>query len=259
MSASDVLGRFLWYDLMTTDPQGAQQFYAKVVGWGLQPYNETGAPYKMFTRDGTPIGGSMELPAEAVKMGARPYWLSYIGTPDVDKTVELAKQLGARVFVPPADIPTVGRFSIVGDPQGAIIAFFAPFNEQPPSRVPLVGDVSWHELTAPSLDTSLSFYQQTAGWEQTASHDMGPMGVYQMFGRQGVTLGGMVGRPAGDAAPAWLYYFRVRDIAAAVDRVKGNGGTVVHGPHEVPGGDWVLVCVDPQGAPFALHERKAGA
>jgi uncharacterized protein len=259
MSATDVRGRFLWYDLMTTDPQAAQAFYTKVAGWGLQPYNDTGTPYTMFTREGTPVGGSMQLPDEAVKMGAPSHWLAYIGTPDVDQTVAAASKLGARIYVAPQDIPTVGRFAVVADPQGATVAFFTPLNEQPPSGPPKVGDVSWNELMTTDLDGALKFYLQLARWEQTGSHDMGELGAYQMFGREGYTLGGIFTRPAGLDVPAhWTFYIRVPDVTRAVDLVKENGGQVLRGPHEVPGGDWVLQCRDPQGAVFALHQRKAG-
>ncbi len=259
MSLTDVRGRFLWYDLMTTDPQGAQGFYAKVAGWGLQPYNDLGAPYTMFTRAGVPIGGSMQLPDDAVKMGAPAHWLAYIGTPDVDKTVEKASKLGARTYVAPQDIPTVGRYAVMADPQGATIAFYTPANEQPPSHAPEMGDVSWHELATTDLDGALRFYQQLAGWEQTGSHDMGAMGRYQMFGQQGYTLGGMFAKPGDMPAPShWTIYIRVPDVLKGVDAVKENGGQTLVGPHEVPGGDWIVLCKDPQGAVFALHQRKAG-
>lgn len=64
MSETVVRGRFLWYDLMTKDPQGAQEFYTKVAGWGLQPFNDLGMPYTMFTRQGTAIGSSRQLPED---------------------------------------------------------------------------------------------------------------------------------------------------------------------------------------------------
>jgi predicted enzyme related to lactoylglutathione lyase len=260
MSLTDVRGRFLWYDLMTTDPQAAQAFYAKVAGWGLQPYTDLGMPYTMFTRAGTPIGGSMRLPDEAVKVGAPSHWLAYIGTPDVDRTVAQASKLGARTYVAPQDIPTVGRFAVMADPQGATIAFYTPANSQPASHAPAVGDVSWHELRTSDLDGALRFYQQIAAWEQTGSEDLGPRGRYQMFGREGHTLGGMIRKPDDLPAPShWMLYIRVPDILVAVDAVKESGGQVMSGPREVPGGDWILQGVDPQGAMFALHQRKAGS
>jgi uncharacterized protein len=257
MSESDVRGRFLWYDLMTTDPAGAETFYTKVAGWGVQSYNDLPSPYTMFTRGGVPIGGRMQLPADAVKMGAPSHWLAYIGTPDVDKTAADALALGARTYVAPQDIPTVGRFAVVADPQGATIAFFSPLNAQPPSHPPEIGDMSWHELVTTDPNAGFAFYSALAGWENTGDHDMGPMGLYRMFGRQGHTLGGMFRKPAEMPAPShWMIYIRVPHIQAGAEAVKANGGRVLHGPVEVPGGDWIVQCMDPQGAAFALHQRK---
>jgi uncharacterized protein len=259
MSLTEVRGRFLWYDLMTTDPTGARDFYTKIAGWGLQPFGDMQPPYLMFARGDTPIGGCMQLPEEASKMGAPSHWMAYIGTPDVDETFAKAVKLGARTYVPPRDIPTVGKFAVIADPQGATIAFFTPSNEQPASHPPEIGDVSWHELATSDLDGALRFYQQIAAWEQTGSHDMGAMGSYQMFGQQGHTLGGIFRKPAEMPGPScWLLYIRVADITKGVDLVKANGGQVLRGPHEVPGGDWIVQCMDPQGAAFALHQRKVG-
>jgi hypothetical protein len=258
MQEQDVRGRFLWYDLMTTDPGSAREFYGKVAGWGLEAFPNPGTPYMMFTRGGVPIGGSMLLPDEAVKMGAPSHWIAYIGTPDVDAAVTQATAGGSRTYVAPTDIPKVGRFAVLADPQGATIAFFDPSNEQPASHAPEVGDISWHELVTNDPGAAFAFYAALTGWEKTGEHDMGPMGIYQMFGRQGFTLGGIFKRPPEmPAPPHWLLYIRVTDIKKSVDDVKASGGQVLHGPAEVPGEDWIAQCMDPQGALFALHQRKA--
>jgi hypothetical protein len=212
----------------------------------------------MFTRGGIPIGGSMQLPEDARKMGAPPHWLAYVGTPDVDKTMSQATALGAKTYVSPQDIPTVGRFAVAADPQGATIAFYTPSNPQPPSHTPEVGDISWHELATTDPAGAASFYSAVAGWSILSTHDMGPMGLYQMFGYGDITLGGIFAKPPDMPAPSnWLIYVRVPDIRRAADAVKANGGQVVNGPMEVPGGDWIVQCMDPQGAMFALHQRKA--
>jgi predicted enzyme related to lactoylglutathione lyase len=259
MQESDIRGRFVWYDLMTTDPAGAQTFYGKVAGWGLQALTDPSMPYTMFTRGEVPIGGSMQLPDEAVKMGAPPHWIAYIGTPDVDKTVAQALSKGAQTYVAPTDIPKIGRFAVLADAQGATIAFFSSSDEQPPEHAPELGDFSWHELAAANAATAFDFYSDLTGWEKAGEQDMGPMGLYRMFGRQGHPLGGMFEKPADmPAPPHWLLYVRVADINAAAGTVTANGGQVLNGPMEVPGGDWIVQCLDPQGAVFALHQRKAG-
>ena len=126
MSDADIRGRFLWHELMTTDPARAQEFYTKAIGWGVHTATNLGSPYVMFTRDGTGLAGVWELPEDARKMGAPPHWMAYIGTPNVDDTVRQATSLGAKTYVPPTDIPTVGRFAVLADPDGAVFAVFTP-------------------------------------------------------------------------------------------------------------------------------------
>jgi hypothetical protein len=89
--------------------------------------------------------------------------------------------------------------------------------------------------------------------------DMGPDGKYQMFNRPHGMIGGMMNKPKAMAnvPPNWLIYFRVPDVDAAAERIKANGGKVLNGPMEVPGGDRVVTAADPQGAAFGLHSKKA--
>jgi predicted enzyme related to lactoylglutathione lyase len=120
-----------------------------------------------------------------------------------------------------------------------------------------MGEVSWHELATTNHEEAFEFYTTLFGWQKTDAMDMGEMGTYQMYGPESdeaVTYGGIFNKPPDmPAPPHWLYYIRVDDIHAAVDRVKENGGQVLNGPMEVPGGDQIAQCLDPQGAAFALH------
>src|SRR5258708_39635871 len=88
--------------------------------------------------------------------------------------------------------------------------------------------------------------------------DMGPMGKEQRFNRGPGRIGGMMNKPKemAQAPPRWGISFRVPDINAAAERVKANGGTILNGPLEVPGGDWILHAMDPQGAAFSRHAKK---
>ncbi len=261
MATSTAVQRvFSWYELMTTDPKGAQNFYTALNGWGLQDFNAgSNEPYVMWTRDGAPFGGVMRLPDEARKMGAPPHWLAYVEVPQVDATVSQVTAAGGKVYVQPTDIPGGGRFAVLADPQGAV---FGVVSSSQPSEAapapPQVGGVSWHELVTTNYQAAFTFYNTLFGWSKGDAADMGPMGIYQMFGSRGRTLGGMFNKPPDMAAPPhWLLYVRVPDINKAADRVKQLGGKILHGPAEVPGGDWIVQCMDPQGAAFALHQVKA--
>lgn len=250
--ANSSRGRFVWYDLMTSDPKGAEAFYPKAVHWGLQPWDQMA--YSMWTANGQPFGGVMQLPAEA---GAPPHWLAYISVPDVDGTSSLAQSLGGKVLKPGADIPNVGRFAILEDPHGARFAAFTSSQPSQPESEPAVGEFSWHELLTKDWKQAFSFYEALFGWERSAEHDIGPMGMYFIFKRNGRDLGGMfnITREM-PMPPSWLHYVRVDSADAAVERVKANGGQVLNGPMDVPGGDRVAQCLDPQGAAFAVHSKS---
>src|SRR5262245_57773774 len=107
-------GRFVWFDLMTSSPDEAVRCYTNVIGGGAAQW-EGPAPYTMWTNNSLPLGGVMKLPPQA---NGNPHWLGYISSPDVDATVKQATNFGARVLIQPTDIPTVGRYAVMTDPQG---------------------------------------------------------------------------------------------------------------------------------------------
>jgi predicted enzyme related to lactoylglutathione lyase len=252
-------GRFYWYDLMTTDVEAAKSFYTKLTGWGTTEWEGMGEPYTMWTNGETPLGGIQALPEDARKAGAPPHWLSYVLVPKVDETLAQVEKLGGKVMVPAMDIPTVGRFGVFHDPQGALLAAFTPVEDEP-SGPPRVGDFSWHELATTDPGKAFSFYEALFGWEKTDAMDMGEMGIYQMYTKKGggLPLGGIFKKPAEMPGPsAWLFYIRVEDVPPSAKKVEKMGGKVLNGPMEVPGGDLIAQCLDPQGAAFAIHSTKS--
>ncbi|MCC6774524.1 MAG: VOC family protein [Gemmatimonadaceae bacterium] len=249
-------GRFVWYDLMTTDQVAAQKFYTSIAGWGTDEWDMEGTPYRMWTVDGTSIGGMMQLPADQVANNAPPHWLGYIGTPDVAATVAAATSLGATVLMPPTPIPTVGTFAILTDPYSATFAVFTPEGETPGrSGAPSPGDFSWCELATTDIDGALEFYGALFGWTKDSDMDMGSDGIYRMFARDGVMMGGMYNiSPKMPIAmsPSWTFYIFVPDIHEAAARVTAGGGTILVPPQPIPGGI-IIMANDPQGGLFAAH------
>ena len=258
--ADRLLGSFVWCELMTTDAAAAESFYKKVVGWTAVPFARDG-PYIVFNNlSGAGVGGLMLLPDAAKQMGAPPHWLMYVGTPNVDDTAIRIAQLGGRVLKQPADIPDAGRFAVVQDPFGAAFGIFQP----PPNRPgrggrPGVGDFSWFELYTPNPEGAWKFYQTLFGWEKTSAMDMGEMGMYQMFGRGGGVPNGGIMKPPSGAPAAWMPYALVKNAKAAAATATANGGKIVNGPMEVPGGDWIAQGMDPQGAMFSVHSLNPAA
>lgn len=256
--ADTVRGRFLWHELMAADPKSEISFYGKLVGWKPQPY-ENNPSYTLLTMKKRPMAGVMALPDQ----GAPRNWLSYIGTPDVDATARQAAELGGTVLKQPADIPDIGRFAMIQDPQGAVFVAFTPkpmANQPPAAAEPGLGDFSWHELITTDWPKAFDFYQKLFGWEKSQSMEMGPGQTYQMYGVDGKMLGGMFNKPASmPSPPMWLPYALVPDSKRAATTIKKLGGKVINGPMEVPGGSWIAQGIDPQGVMFAVHSTKKAA
>jgi predicted enzyme related to lactoylglutathione lyase len=250
-------GRFVWYELITTDVKLAKAFYASVTGWGTRRASMPGSTYSLFTVVDSPVAALVSLPEDGKRTGATSRWIGYVGVDDVDAAVERIKQLGGAVYVPPMDVPNISRFSVVADPQMATLALVKGLKTGQGQSVVLgaPGRVGWHELLAADWETALAFYSALFGWQKADSH-VGVMGTYQEFSAGGETIGGMFTKPPTLPLPFWLYYFNIDDIQAAAKRVEAGGGQIVYGPTEVPGGAWIVHCMDPQGAIFALLDRR---
>jgi predicted enzyme related to lactoylglutathione lyase len=258
VATSTLLGRPVWYELMTSDMKSAENFYKTVVGWKTAPFAGAGHPYTIFNRGGdVGIGGVMATPAE---MKAPPFWAMYIAVPDLEEAASNIKRLGGKQHTDVIDIPDEGRIQMMVDPQGAAFYIIEPASrEQRVEGAPEVGDGSWHELMTTDWQAAMTFYEDVFNWQPTEKMDMGPDGKYQMFNRPHGMIGGMMNKPKAMAnvPPYWLIYFRVPDVDAAAERIKANGGKILNGPMEVPGGDRVVTAADPQGAAFGLHAKKA--
>ena len=258
-SKTSAHGSFVWYELLTPDPVAAKTFYDAVVGWTVEPQPSGEMDYRMIGRaDGGNAGGVMRLTEEMQSHGARPTWLGYVAVDDVDAAVASIEQAGGKTLLPAFDIPNVGRIAMVTDPPGAPFYLMQP---TPPSgdenkvsdvfSVDQPGRVSWNELATSDLEAAKRFYPTQFGWELGDVMNMGDMGDYQFINRGGVMLGAMM-TAAAESQPRWRYYFRVANVDTAKQAVEAGGGSVIHGPQEVPGGDRILIGTDPQGAEFAV-------
>lgn len=258
---------FIWYELMTPHLDGAASFYRDLIGWNLSDVGGgPGMRYFAATMGtGTRgVAGMMELSAPMRDAGARPGWIGYIFTEDVDGAAASLQQAGGNVFRQPADIPGVGRFAVVADPQGAIFYLFkpAPQGEVPPRLDQgAIGNVGWHELMTNNWEQAWSFYSSQFGWTLSQGYDMGPAGVYQTFSSNELPMtGGMMSIPASIREqmphPFWRFYFNVEDIRDAERKITANGGQVQQGPMQVPGGGWIINGVDPHGVHFSLLSRN---
>lgn len=252
-------GKFIWYDVMTTDCKAAESFYKRVLGWSAKDSGMGDRSYTLFSAGPVMVGGLMPITDEAKKMGVPPCWSGYIAVDDVDDYAARVKKAGGAIHRGPEDIPGVGRFAVVADPHGAVfIIMKGDSAEGPPTPVPgTPGHVGWRELSAGDGRKDFDFYSRLFDWTKDQAIDMGKMGVYQTFRTGGSeAVGGMMTKMPEAPIPFWLYYFNVEGIDAAVGRVKGAGGKIALEPQQVPTGQWIAQCFDPQGAMFGLLAPK---
>jgi len=254
----DPQSRFAWYELLTTDMAAAKAFYRNVVGWDARDASTPDMAYSLLTFSDVPVAGLMELPEEGRRMGATPRWVGYVAVDDVDATADRLRRLGGVVFVPPTD-SNIGRVSIVADPQTATLALVGGLKPDLRRAAPHEpGQVGWHELLAADGAKAFAFYRDLFGWQKAqAETETVPMESYQLFAAGGVTMGGMFTKLARVRVPFWLYYFNVADVARSAEHVRAGGGQVAQGPTELPDGSWIVRCIDPQGAMFALQGKSS--
>jgi len=245
--------KFGWYELMTTDTAAAGAFYSTVVeGWKTKEMGVPGMPYTIYELNGIGIAGMMPLPKEA---GPAPAWIGYIHVPAVDDYAQRVVAAGGKIHKEPTDVPGMLRFCVVIDPQGAPYVLFTTVPMENPPATPAAGTpgtIGWHELMAEDGAKAFDYYSSQYGWGKGDVHDMGQMGPYQMFTVDGVAVGGIMTRPPNVPSSFWNFYFQVDGMKAAVGRIEAAGGKVCNGPHQVPGGSWIVQGMDPQGASFCL-------
>ena len=250
-------GSWIWYELMTPDADGSKAFYDRVVGWNIQTTHGEDTGYGFINAADGMVGGVLHLTADMTGHGARPCWVGYIGVDNVDASLAAIQAAGGRVLMPARDIEMAGRIAMVGDPNGAPFYIMTPTpppggGESNAFSPTLVGHCAWNELIGTDQQAALDFYTGLFGWSLPEPMDMGEMGSYQFVAHDGITTGAIMRKPPQAPVSAWSHYFRVADITAAKAAAEAAGGTIVRGPMEVPGGDWIIQGMDPQGAFFAL-------
>ena len=261
-------GSFIWYELMTTDAGAARDFYKAVIGWDIaaEPTGDSDMDYRMIQRsDGGMAGGVLVLTEAMCAGGAKPGWLGYIHTPDVDGTLDTIKKAGGDVQMPPADMPGVGRIAMVADPQGAHFYLMTPV---PPAYYPDaksdVFDVvkpqhcRWNQLQTTGPMAAVMLYRDLFGWQQEGSMPMGNMGDYLFIQNDGVGIGAIMPLMPDVPDPVWSYFFGVDDIDRATAEVVAGGGRLDGDVQQIPGGEFSVHCFDPQGAGFGLVGPRKG-
>jgi uncharacterized protein len=257
-SGPNPTGDFIWYELMTPDPEGSKAFYDAVIGWTIGDATPEYNGYRMIGAEGGYAGGVLPITPEMQQHGARPTWLGYLNVADVDAAVASIERAGGKALMPATDIPNVGRIAMAADPQGAAFYVMKPIppagHENEPSTVfspEKAGRCAWNELSTSDPIAARRFYGEQFGWTSEDFMPMGEHGEYRFIDHHGLRLGAIAGAMNGQP-PHWRFYFTVASVSAAKQTAEAKGGKVVTGPMEVPGGGHIIVGFDPQGAEFAL-------
>jgi len=244
---------------MTTDVAGAQSFYGDLLGWSFVDAGMPEGEYHLFSADEPPVGGLMPITSEMKSNGAMPMWAGYIGVDDVDQSVTAASGAGGKVLMPPWDIDGVGRMAMLADPQGAPFYVMrgssSETSESFSEETPRNGHCAWNELASADPSGADTFYSALFGWEKAQTMDMGPMGEYGLYknsGQRSFMQSGIMKKPDEVPVSMWSYYFRVANIDGAVKSINANGGRVLNGPMEIPGDEFAVNALDPQGAMFSI-------
>ena len=253
-----VEGTPIWFELNATDPDEAQAFYEEVADWRVASSSmpEHGG-YRIAEADGRAIAGIRRAVPEAPGF---PGWAVYLATRDVDATAARVVDLGGQIRFGPVDIPHVGRFAMVSDPQDVVFALMTvptPAETRAFGPVPLgtertLGHGVWIELATTDPEAAFAFYGALFGWEKLGAMPMGGMGEYAFIGRGDLRPGAVMSSAATGAPDRWNWYVHVADIDAALATVRQRGGTVLQGPDPIPGGSYSANIADPMGNRLGL-------
>jgi uncharacterized protein len=258
-------GTPVWFELNAPDQDAVQAFYEAVAGWhiAVSPMPEHGG-YRIAEAGGRPVAGIRRSMPEAPGF---PGWAVYLATRDVDAAAARVAELGGRVRFGPVDIPHVGRFAMVSDPQDVVFALLAAtapgesraFGPTPLGTEQTLGHGVWIELATPDPAAALAFYGALFGWEKVGAMPMGGMGEYAFLGRGDLRPGAVMSSTATGAPARWNWYVHVADIDAALAAVREAGGTVLQGPDPIPGGSYSANITDPAGARLGLAGPRRSA
>lgn len=252
MTQNDKPGRFVWHDVMTIDKAASVRFYTELFGWRTRDVDMGGGdPYTMIRVGDRDIGGIVALDK---KHGVPSHIIGYVSVPDVDVAARRAEQLGGKVAVPATDIPNVGRFAIIEDPEGGHISPFKGAQDAPePAGPPKAGEFCWDELLCNDPAKLRTFYSEIFGWS-VKEQDMGPMGTYHLLQRGDTHAGGIMKKQMKEAPTAWLTYVAVDSVDASTKKAESLGAKLIVPAMDIPKVGRFSVLSDPQGAAFALFK-----
>lgn len=251
-------GQFCWVDLMAHDLPSALEFYHGLFGWDAEQQDTKGGPpYYLLKRAGESVAGLGEMNPEMKEAGMPPVWSCYVNVKDIAATTAQVESLGGQVRMPVMQVFEAGWMSIIVDPAGAPVCLWQANRTCGATLVNEPCTWVWNELLVPSVEQVAPFYEKLFGW--TPRKEEGLDNYWGFLVGDRMHAGGMNLTPEMGEVPAhWSVYFAIDDIRTSCTRLTELGGTVAHGPFEVPVGH-IAVVTDPQGGHFNLIQMTVPA
>lgn len=252
-------GKFVWFDLATSDTAASQRFYGKVFGWEFQPLRGTQERYAVIRNEGRSIGGVFR-PAPPPQGAAGPAptgarWLSVASVADMDRTVAAMTAGGAQVLVPPSVVDGMGSRALLRDSQGAIVGLLQSSSGDRMDAPVETGEFFWVDLYARDPAAAARAYQQL-GYEVSSDEVSGDDRL--LLSAKGYARAGILRLPPDGREPGWLPYVQVDDVPATLARVRAAGGKVLREPDPAILGGQLAVFADPLGGVLGiLHWTNA--
>ncbi len=253
------VGTFTWVELGTKDTNQIRGFYGEVLGWSYQEDEmPQGGSYIMGSAGDKVVCGIYGLTPEMPNAEMPPFWLSYIGTDDVDATVKRVEELGGKVMGKACDVMDAGRMAACFDPSGAMFALWQPKKHKGADQGEFApGTRCWSELVSTDVEKSRAFFSDLFGWT-CEEMNMGET-TYNMFKRGDEQVAGMMAKEEkfGPMPSTWVNYFIVPDHDAAAGKAEAMGGKALMPAIEMPDIGRFSWLMDPAGAMFGILQPPA--
>ncbi|MBO7004622.1 MAG: VOC family protein [Pseudomonadales bacterium] len=240
-------GKFIWTDLVSSNPQDAADFYSQLFGWQINPFDDD---YLVIRNHGRPIGGIALNEADGEEV--RTQWISYLSSRDIDAAHERLMSAGAEAILDPMTVSGRGKFGIYAGPDGGLFGVLTAQDGDPEERGADLGDWIWIELWSKRPQVAAEFYEGLGfsvarNWASANEND-------RLLVAGDYARGGIVEGHPEQKHSAWLLYVRVADVDETLARAGRLGGEVVVLDGEVNSNGEIALVQDPTGGIVAIYQ-----
>lgn len=243
-------GKFVWFDLFTTEIKQAAPFYEHLFGWTLTPVSTPGQRDLLtIYSNGKPIGNIIQR--EKRDVGSK--WLSYLSVADFDFALKAVNRAHGKIIHNIGNLPDLGQVAVVADDQKATFAIIKSSSGDPEDQKTAASQWVDCELWTNNVETALLFYGQIVQYEPETIQ-LSETIDYTLLMKDGLRRGGIVKIPWKGIEPEWIPYVAVRDISAVTAKVKELGGKILLEPEIKSLDGRVAIIADPSGAVLGLQQ-----